>query len=92
MHHDNASAQTANKTKTFLASEKVELVTHPAHSPDLAPCDFFVFPKIKDLMRGFTFTSSEEAVTAFNQHVENMPPDQWSHCFEKWFDETIIII
>lgn len=86
LHHDNASAHTANKTKSFLASEKVELVNHPAHSPDLAPCDFFIFPKIKDLMRGLSFTGPEEAVIAFNQHVKNMPSDKWSSCFQKWFD------
>ncbi|XP_026760939.1 histone-lysine N-methyltransferase SETMAR-like [Galleria mellonella] len=86
LHHDNASSHTANKTKSFLASEKVQLVTHPAYSPNLVSCDFCFFPKIKDLMRGFTFTNSEEAVIVFNQHVENMPSDLWSSCFKKWFD------
>ncbi|GBP43806.1 Histone-lysine N-methyltransferase SETMAR [Eumeta japonica] len=53
LHHDYASPHTANKTMSF--------------SPDLAPCDFFIFPKIKDLMRGLTFTGPEEAELAFDQ-------------------------
>lgn len=61
-------------------------LSHSAHSPDLALCDFCIFPKIKDLMRGFTFTNSEEAVIAFNQHVDKMPPDLWSSSFKKWFE------
>lgn len=86
LHQDNASAHTAKQTMSFLDSEEVELVTHPPYSPDLAPCDFFIFPKIKDLMRGKTFAEPEEAVLAFNEHVKNIPSDQWSLCFQKWFE------
>ncbi|GBP59381.1 Acetylcholine receptor subunit alpha-type acr-16 [Eumeta japonica] len=74
LHNDNASPHTANKTMSFLTSEKVMLVTHPALSPDLAPCDF-IFPKIKNLMKGLTFTRQEEVVMAFNEHMQNMPSD-----------------
>ncbi|GBP49264.1 hypothetical protein EVAR_102207_1 [Eumeta japonica] len=70
LHHDNASSHTVNKTMSFLTTEI--LVTHPAFSADLLPCDIFIFPKIKDLMRSLTFTEPEEAVIAFNQHVQNM--------------------
>ena len=27
----------------FLASEKVKVLNHPPYSPDLSPCDFFLF-------------------------------------------------
>ncbi|GBP35631.1 hypothetical protein EVAR_33834_1 [Eumeta japonica] len=70
----------------FLTSEKVKLVTHPAFNPDLAPCDFIIFPKIKNLMRGLTFTGLEEAVIAFDEHTQNMPSDQWSSYFRKRFE------
>ncbi|GBP17272.1 hypothetical protein EVAR_17764_1 [Eumeta japonica] len=61
----------------------VKLVTQPVFSPYLAPCDFFIFPKIKDLMRSLTYTRPEEAVVAFNQHIQNLPSDQRSSCFQK---------
>ncbi|GBP39784.1 Histone-lysine N-methyltransferase SETMAR [Eumeta japonica] len=76
LHYDYTSPHTANKTMSFLTSEKVKLVTHPAFSPDLTPCDFFIFSKIKYLMTGLTFTEPEDTVLAFNQHVQNMPSDQ----------------
>ena len=28
-----------------MASKKVEVLNHPSYSPDLRPCDFFLFPK-----------------------------------------------
>ena len=30
----------------FLASEKVKVLNHPPYSPDLSPCDFFLFPRL----------------------------------------------
>jgi hypothetical protein len=31
----------------FLAKRKMAVVPHPPYSPDLAPCDFFLFPKME---------------------------------------------
>ena len=33
--------------KSFLASKKVKVLNHPHYSPDLSPCDFFLFPRLK---------------------------------------------
>ncbi|KYN18643.1 hypothetical protein ALC57_09041 [Trachymyrmex cornetzi] len=35
---------------------------HPPYSPDLAPNDFFLFPNVKNKLRGQRFLSAEEAV------------------------------
>ena len=43
--HDNASSH-----KSFLASEKVKVLNHPPYSPDLNPCDFFLFPRLKKML------------------------------------------
>lgn len=34
-----------------MSLKSVELETHPSHNVDLVPCDYFIFSKIKDLMR-----------------------------------------
>ena len=33
--------------KSLLASEKVKVLNHPPYSPDLSPCDFFLFPGLR---------------------------------------------
>jgi hypothetical protein len=35
-------------------------VPHPPHSPDLAPTDFFLFPKTKTNLKGRRFQTIEE--------------------------------
>jgi len=59
-------------------------VPHPAYSLDLAPCDFYVFPKIKLWLKGQRFVSIEE-IQAESQQVLNMlMPADLSECFQKW--------
>ena len=45
--HDNAPAHKARIVTDVLESEKVTVLLHPPYSPDLAPCDYFLFPKLK---------------------------------------------
>jgi hypothetical protein len=35
-------------------------VSHPPHSPDLAPADIFLFPKFKNNLKGRRFQTIEE--------------------------------
>ena len=50
--HDNASSHKCEFVKSFLASEKVKVLNHPPYSPDLSPCDFFLFPRLKKMLSG----------------------------------------
>jgi hypothetical protein len=36
------------------------VIPHPLYSPDLAPCDFFLFPKIKLKLKGCRFDPTDE--------------------------------
>jgi len=44
LHHDNAPAHKALSVKQFLTKNSMTQLLHPPYSPDLAPCDFFLFP------------------------------------------------
>ena len=52
--NDNASSYKCEVVKSFLASEKVKVLNHPPYSPDLSPCDFFLFPRLKKMLSGNT--------------------------------------
>jgi len=47
LHHDNAPAHTSLFVREFLINNNMTTVPHPAYSPDLVPCDFYMFPKLK---------------------------------------------
>ena len=48
MHHNNASSHKATQTMEYLEAQRTKLMDHSAYSPDLSPCDFCLFPKIKE--------------------------------------------
>ena len=43
-----------------LAAKQITVLEHPAYSPDLAPNDFFLFPKIKEISKGKHFDDTDD--------------------------------
>lgn len=85
LHHDNAPAHTAARTIDFIHGTGVQLLSHPPYSPDLAPCDFFLFPKVKKQLRGKRFESVEAAIAALNEILSDIPKTCFLKCFNEWF-------
>ena len=52
LHHDNALAHATLLTRRFLTDNHMTVVPHPPYSPNLAPSDFFLFPKLKMKLKG----------------------------------------
>jgi len=59
LHKDNVPAHNALSVKMFLTKRKINMLVHPPYSPDLAPLDFFLFPKIKSALKGTRFESAD---------------------------------
>ena len=74
------------------SEEQIQQLGHPSYSPGLAPCDSFVFPNVKRMMRDIHYNSLEAAVTAFSDLVEGLPALAWSICFQKWFQRIQLCI
>ena len=47
LHWDNSPLHTAPVTLNILASRSITTLKLPPYSPDLAPCDYFLFPTLK---------------------------------------------
>jgi len=60
--HDNAPSHNAAIVKNFMANRNVAVLHHPPYSPDLAPADYFLFPKLKFSSKGRHFQTVEEIV------------------------------
>jgi histone-lysine N-methyltransferase SETMAR len=46
--------------REFLASKQITVLEHPPYSPDLAPNDLFLFPKIKEIFKGRHFVDIDD--------------------------------
>ena len=62
LHHDNAIAHTATATLDYLEANRVQLVTQTLYFLCLAfTCDFFLFPQVKQHLKGKQFQGVEYA-------------------------------
>jgi hypothetical protein len=58
--------------KKFLANRNVAILHHPPHSPDRAPADYFLFPKLKFSLKGRHFQTLEEIQCAVPRKLNNI--------------------
>ena len=82
--HDNAPAHKASVVVDFFTSEKVNVLPHPPYSPDLAPCDFFLFPKLKKHLSGRRYRSRTALGSAIHQYLIGVPKEEYENCFRSW--------
>ena len=64
LQHDNARPHTSAATRDVIQRLGFSVLPHPPYSPDLAPSDFHLFPKLKGHLKGQHFSCDEEVKSA----------------------------
>ncbi|UYV68939.1 hypothetical protein LAZ67_6001728 [Cordylochernes scorpioides] len=72
LHHDNAPAHTSLLVRDFLAKNNTLMMPQPPYFPDLASCDFFLFPKLKRPMKGRRYATLDEIKTASKEELKKI--------------------
>lgn len=62
--HDNAPVHKSRVALAALHKVGFDILNHPPYSPDLAPSDYYLFPKMKKELRGKKFSTDEEVKDA----------------------------
>ena len=57
----------------------IKTVRHPPYSPDLAPCDFWLFPKL----RGCRYETIEEMKEAVMKVIDMLTQEDFDGAFQK---------
>jgi len=68
----------------FLAQNNIIMLPHPPYSPDLALCDFLLFPKLKTHLKGHYFGTVENVRATATRALNNTSSEDFLHCYEKW--------
>jgi hypothetical protein len=55
LHHGNAPRHTSIAVREFLAQNNITTLPQPLYSPELAPCNLFLFPKLKPTSKDIIF-------------------------------------
>jgi transposase len=62
LSHNNAPAHRSGLVKDFLAKNNVTALEYPANSPDLAPSDRYLYPRLKSTLVGRRFCDASETI------------------------------
>ncbi|UYV75016.1 hypothetical protein LAZ67_12002102 [Cordylochernes scorpioides] len=84
LHHDNARPHTAHLVTSFLAKNGTEILPQPSYSPDIAPNYFFLFPKLKAVLKGRHFDTREDIIEKSLLALKSIPKEAYKNCFDNW--------
>jgi transposase len=73
-----------SSSSNFWQQNKMAVFPHPPYSPDLAPCDFFLFPKIKLRLKGRHFDTIKEIQAIFQKVLNPLTGKDFQEAFQKW--------
>jgi transposase len=84
VHHDNASAHRAVTTNEFLTKRNIPSLPQPPYSPDLAPCDFFLFSQLNKTMKFRRFDYVENIQANAARQLRAITKSDYQRCLRQW--------
>ena len=78
-HQDNAPVHNSILVTGYLTKMDIKTVPHPLNSPDLAPCDFWLFPKL----RSCRYETIEEMKEAMMKVIDTLTQEKFYGAFSK---------
>ena len=78
-HQDNAPVHNSTLVTDYLTKMCIKTVPYPPYSPVLAPCDFWLFPKL----RGCRFETIEEMKEAVTKVIDTLTQEDFHGAFQK---------
>lgn len=90
---DNAKPHTANLTMRKIEElEGVDLLPHPAYSPELSPSDYHLFRSMAHFLKGRSFKNEQEVDEGCRQFFASKPPDWYKRGIESLARRWLTII
>ena len=80
---DNAPVYNSVLVTDYLSKIDIKTVRHPPYSPDLAPCDFWLFPKL----RGCRYETIEEMKEAVTKVIDTLTQEDFDGAFQKLLEQ-----
>jgi histone-lysine N-methyltransferase SETMAR len=84
LHHNNVLAHDALRVREFLAKNFITKMNHPPYSPDLTPCNFWLFSKLKIALKGQTFADLSDIKRNVKTLLRDILENDFQDYFRKW--------
>ena len=67
-----------------MAKHNIAVMPQLPYSADQAPCDFYLFPKLKQALKGQRFSTINERKAQSQAELKVIPKEAFHHCFSDW--------
>jgi transposase len=92
VHMDNSMCHNGAKIIEKLEKRHIARAPRLAYSPDLSPCDFWLFGILKQKMKERVFRSEEQILTAITESWNELTFEDIQGVFHNWMEHLILVI
>jgi len=92
VHMDNSMCHNGQKVKHEMAKKHIFRADHPPYSPDLSPCDFWLFGMLKTRMQDREFTSPQSILSEITSIWNGLTFDEIQSVFRDWMERLTWVI
>ena len=92
LHMDNATCHKSKSTQNKIALSGIKTIPHPPYSPDLSPCDFWLFGRLKEFLKGNRFQTEKELFDKVQDFLNLIKKDEISKVYEEWIERLHKVI
>jgi hypothetical protein len=89
---DNSMGHNGAKITEKLKKRHIVRAPHLPYSPDLSPCDFWLFGILKQKMKERAFQSEEQILTAITESWNELTFEDIRRVFHNWMEYLIWVI
>lgn len=93
LQHDNAKPHTSRKTKEKITKmHGIQLMPHPAYSPDLAPSDYHMFRSMATFFKGRRFVDVNDVENGCREFFSSKPKTWYHHGIQQLAQRWLLTI
>ena len=82
-HQDNVPVDNSILVTDYLTKIGIKTVRQPPYRPDISPCDFCLFPKLKEKLRGCRCETIEDMKEAVTKVIDTLTQEDFLGAFQK---------
>jgi hypothetical protein len=83
---DNSMCHNDSKVVSKFDKDHIARLPHPSYSPDLSPCDFWLFGMLKGILKDREFHLHDETEEAITMAWNDLTFDEAQSVFHNWMN------
>jgi hypothetical protein len=84
VHLDNCTVHTSRASTDWLEEHGIRRMPHPLYSLDLASCDFYLFPTVKEKLERIQVADDDQFSECLQEILSGIDQGELNGVFQAW--------